>query len=110
MELLADENADTTWVRALRDDGHDVVRVVGDSELGESAPDSAVLARASARDRVLLTADRSDFGDPPTDDHAGIVLVTASTRSGAEVRRGLRRIEGRYPSLEGCVAYVGDWL
>ena len=28
MELIADENVETEWVQALRDDGHDVVRVV----------------------------------------------------------------------------------
>ena len=34
MELLADENIETEWVQALRDDGHDVVRVVDVEELG----------------------------------------------------------------------------
>ena len=69
MELLADENVDTEWVQALRDDGHDVVRVVDIEELGVSATDPNVLTAAARRDRVLLTADQSDFSDPPIDDH-----------------------------------------
>ena len=54
----------TEWVQALRDDGHDVVRVVDIEELGVSATDPNVLTAAAQRDRVLLTADESDFGDP----------------------------------------------
>lgn len=34
MEFLADENAETEWVHALRDDGHDVVRVVDVTRTG----------------------------------------------------------------------------
>lgn len=39
MEILADENVETEWVQALRDDGYDVVRVVDVDELGVSAID-----------------------------------------------------------------------
>ena len=39
MELLADENVETEWIQALRDDGHDVVRVVDVEDLGVSASD-----------------------------------------------------------------------
>ena len=73
MELLADENIETEWVKALSDDGHDIVRVVDVEELGVSATDPNVLAGATQRNRVLLTADQSDFSDPPTDDHLGII-------------------------------------
>jgi predicted nuclease of predicted toxin-antitoxin system len=73
MDLLADENVETEWVQALRDDGHDVSRVVNVEELGASATDQNVLAGATQRNRVLLTADQSDFSDPPTDDHPGII-------------------------------------
>ncbi|MFC7154673.1 hypothetical protein ACFQPA_04285 [Halomarina halobia] len=38
MELLADENVETEWIQALRDDGHDLVRVVDVEELGVSVP------------------------------------------------------------------------
>lgn len=43
MELLADENVETEWIQALRDDGQDVVRVVDVDELGVSATDPNVL-------------------------------------------------------------------
>jgi hypothetical protein len=110
MRLLADENTDTEWLRALSDDGHDVRRVVDADSLSPGAADPAVLAAAAEADRVLLTADRSDFPDPPRDDHAGIVIVADPSRSGGAVRRAVRRIERAYPELDGSVAYVGDWL
>lgn len=47
MKILGDENAEAEWVRSLRDDGHDVVRVVDVDELGESADDPSVLAVAT---------------------------------------------------------------
>ena len=93
MELLADENVETEWVQALRDDGHDVVRVVDIEELGVSATDPNGLMAAAQRDRVLLTADQSDFNDPPTDDHPGIIIIADVTRTGGQVRRAVRRIE-----------------
>jgi predicted nuclease of predicted toxin-antitoxin system len=110
MRILADENVHTENIRALLDSGHDVVRVVDDPELGESAPDPAVLERATQRDRVLLTQDNSDFGDPPIEEHAGIVLLTDETVSGSGVRRGIRRIERQYPDLRGAVAHLKDWI
>ncbi len=66
MELLADENIETEWIQALRDDGHDVVRVIDINDLGMSATDPDVLAVATREVRVLLTADQSDFSNPPT--------------------------------------------
>lgn len=52
MRILADENVDTEWIRALRGDGHDVARVVDVNELGVSSADPDVLAVASQRNRV----------------------------------------------------------
>jgi predicted nuclease of predicted toxin-antitoxin system len=110
MELLADEHVDTEWVQALRDDGHEVVRVVVIEELGGSATDPNVLTAAGQRARVLLTADQSDFSDPPTDAHPGIIIVADVTRTGGEVRRAVRRIERSVSGLSGHVVYVSDWL
>lgn len=109
MELLADENVATEWIRALRDDGHDVVRVVDVEDLGPSASDPDVLAIATRRNRVLLTADQVDFTDPPTDEHPGVVIVADVTRAGGDVRRAVRKIERAVPDLSGHVAYVSDW-
>ena len=110
MDLLADENVETEWVQALRDDGHDVSRVVDVEELGVSATDPNVLAGATQQNRVLLTADQSDFSDPSTDDHPGIIIIADVTRTGGQVRRAVRRIEQSVSDLSGHIAYVGDWL
>lgn len=101
MRILADENADVEWIRALADDGHDVVRVAETTELESGSPDPAVLTVATDDGRVLLTADQSDFADPPNDEHAGIVIVADVTRTGGEVRRGVRRIERSIPPSVG---------
>lgn len=58
----------------------------------------------------MLTGDQADFSDPSTDDHPGIVIVTDPTRSGDGVRRGVRRIERRYPDLTGGIVYLSDWI
>lgn len=110
MEILADENVETEWIGALQDDGHDVVRVVDIESLGVSAPDTEVLDAAIDRDRILLTADQSDFSEPPTDDHPGIVIIADVTRTGGEVRRAVRRLDRTVPDLSGFVVYVNDWL
>ena len=110
MRLLADENIDAEWIRALTDDGHDIVRAVDAAPLEIGDPDPAVLEAATVLNRVLLTADRSDFADPPCDDHAGIIIVASVTRSGGEIRRGLRRLEDTSYDLAGTVTYLGDWL
>ena len=109
MDLLAVENVETEWLQALLDDGHDVRRVVTVEGLGEGAADSAVLAHAVQRNRVLLTADQSDFSEPPFEEHPGIIIATID-RTGSEVRRAIRRIERSNLDLSGQIAYVGDWL
>ena len=79
-------------------------------------PRSCRFAAATALNRVLLTADRSDFADPPRDDHAGIIIVASITRSGGEIRRGLHRLktpatispERSRLSATGCSAAVAS--
>jgi predicted nuclease of predicted toxin-antitoxin system len=97
-------------VQALRDDGHDVARVVDVADLGEGATDEEVLAAAVRADRVLLAADQSDFSDPSTDDHPGVVVIADATRSGGELRRAVRRLDETVHDLSNHVAYVSDWL
>ncbi len=59
MHLLADENVSRNAIEALRGLGHDVSWVATDAP---GISDEAVLARASAEGRVLVTADK-DFGE-----------------------------------------------
>lgn len=58
MRLLADENLPLAAIRALRHAGHDVFAA---AESAPGQPDAAVVARAEAEQRVILTFDR-DFG------------------------------------------------
>jgi predicted nuclease of predicted toxin-antitoxin system len=59
VRLLADENVPLPSVETLRASGHDVV-AIGEESAG--AGDPAVLARARAEGRLLVTFDR-DFGE-----------------------------------------------
>ena len=59
MRILANENMPADAVDALRSAGHDVAWVRVDAP---GSPDEAVLARAAAEHRLLITFDK-DFGD-----------------------------------------------
>src|SRR5438067_6752352 len=59
MRFLANENVPRSAVEALRADGHDVSWIRSDAP---GLTDEAVLARARADARVLLTFDK-DFGE-----------------------------------------------
>src|SRR5258708_5542377 len=59
MRLIVDENMPGTLTQALRDQEHDVL-AVKESMRGES--DVAILARAQAESRVVVTQDK-DFGE-----------------------------------------------
>jgi len=59
LKLLADECCDRALVRALIDDGHDVLSV---SETAPGSVDGDVLSMAVASGRLLVTEDR-DFGE-----------------------------------------------
>jgi len=110
MRLLADENADVQWIQALDEGGHDIVRVTTTAGLDAGVSDRSVLDWATTNGRVLLTADQSDFSDPPQDDHAGVIIVADVSRSGGEVRRGADRIDQSGYDLTCRVAFLSDWL
>ena len=59
MRLLLNENISRTVIRALRERGHDVLSAK-ESLRGQS--DQAILARASAEQRLVVTHDK-DFGE-----------------------------------------------
>ena len=68
---MADESCAGPVIRALREAGHDVIAI---AESAKGASDEAVIERALAERRVLITEDR-DFGE----------LVYARGRSSAGV-------------------------
>jgi predicted nuclease of predicted toxin-antitoxin system len=87
MRLCANENIPAESVARLRDDGHDVLWI---RDVAPGSADSAVLARAWAEGRLLITFDK-DFGElvfrrGATASH-GIVLFRISCPSPAAVAR-----------------------
>jgi predicted nuclease of predicted toxin-antitoxin system len=79
VRVLADENVPREAVERLRSAGHDITWM---SEVEPGAADLAVLARAAAEGRVLVTCDK-DFGEVAFKTAAllaavnGVVLVRA---------------------------------
>jgi predicted nuclease of predicted toxin-antitoxin system len=83
--LLLDQMLDEEVAQALRELGHDVVRV---SDVGLAcADDEAVLERAVREARVLLTLDEH-FGDwtvLPLSHHPGVVRIKANPATSRNV-------------------------
>ncbi|HLF71799.1 MAG TPA: DUF5615 family PIN-like protein [Dehalococcoidia bacterium] len=84
LRLLADENIPKEAVDALRSAGHDVVWLTTESP---GSRDRAVLERAQAEQRILLTFDK-DFGElafrAGLPSHCGIVLLRIEASGPAE--------------------------
>ncbi len=87
MKLLANENFPGDAVATLRAHGHDVAWMRTEAP---GSPDTAVLARAQAEERILLTFDK-DFGElafrsrlPAT---SGVILFRIATPSAEYVAR-----------------------
>ena len=57
LRLLTDEHISLALVRALRDRGWDVVRVVEEPRLGQGTSDDVVFAFAVEEQRVVLSSD-----------------------------------------------------
>jgi predicted nuclease of predicted toxin-antitoxin system len=80
VNILADENADTPIVLALREDGHRVAYV---RELEPGIDDRAVLQLANVDNALLLTSDM-DFGELVFRQrliHAGVILYRSASSS-----------------------------
>jgi predicted nuclease of predicted toxin-antitoxin system len=74
MRFLIDESAGPSLASWLSDQGHDVVSVYSEMR---GFPDTAILSRAAAEQRILVTTDK-DFGDRIYRDrfpHKGVVLL-----------------------------------
>ncbi len=96
MRIIANENVTATVIAELRRRGHDVVSV---KESMRSAPDPAVLRRATEENRLVITHDK-DFGAlafrwglPAT---SGVILFRLSGNNpDADNRRILSVLEQR---------------
>jgi len=84
MRFLADESRDMAVVRALRDAGHDVARVI---DRGAGTKDILVARSAQEERRILLTEDK-DFGQlvhAASGITVGVVLFRFPHRARAEM-------------------------
>jgi len=107
MRLLADENIPGHTIRALRAAGHDVFAA---AEMQPGAPDRALLERARAEARVLLTFDR-DFGELAVRDPArtppGVILLRFVPPGAAAVTRVVLELLDRSDlAIEGFLSVV----
>jgi predicted nuclease of predicted toxin-antitoxin system len=96
MRVLANENVSATVIQVLRDHGHDVLSVK-ESLRGEKDP--AILARAQAEQRLVVTHDK-DFGElafrAGLPAECGVILLRlAGDDPDADNRRALLAMESR---------------
>jgi len=80
MKFLLDENVDRRLVPFLKQSGHDVTAIA--YEYPPGLLDEQVLALAAKEKRILLTNDRSDFGElifRHHHPHCGVILFRLKT-------------------------------
>lgn len=99
MRFLADESCDACMIRALRDNGHDVVAVAATHP---GADDATVIRLASGTARILLTEDK-DFGQlvfASCHGHGGVILLRYPFRLRHHIAKQLATLaESRGDSL-----------
>lgn len=87
MRLCCDENVKRSVTSLLRQEGHDVVRVQDELELGDG--DAEIVAFCRETDRVLLTND-DDFFEF---DDCGVLFLTEQGAPPREVATAIQRID-----------------
>lgn len=108
MKFLANENVAGDAVAALRENGHDVAWIRTDAP---GSKDEAVLARAMAEQRILITFDK-DFGELAFHSHlpatCGIILFRIPAPSSSVVANAVvAAIESR-PDWTGHFSVVEE--
>lgn len=108
MRFLVDECTGPAVARWLRDQGHDVFSVYEDTR---GIDDDAVIGRAVAEGRILVTNDK-DFGEKVYRDghiHAGIVLLRLQDDSASGKVAAVRGLlEFHAERLAGSFVVVTD--
>jgi predicted nuclease of predicted toxin-antitoxin system len=109
MRVCANENIPEDCVSRLRQSGHDVLWV---REAAPGSPDSAVLTRALAEGRLLITFDK-DFGELVFRRGAkasqGIVLFRISQPSAAAVAERVAAVLASRDDWPGHFSVVDDF-
>jgi len=110
VRIKLDENLPDSVIDVLAGVGHDV-DTVRDKVL-RGAKDPAVLAGATAHDRLLVTLDRGlgDIRTYPPGTHAGVLVVRLDHQSPRAIRHAAERIasEVEFDDLQGCIAVWCD--
>jgi len=108
MRILANENFPREAVEALRDRGHDVAWVRTDSP---GSSDDAVIERAAAEARVLITFDK-DFGEMAfrrgLSSPSGVILFRISQDSPSHVAQVSVTVLERPMNWEGKFSVVQE--
>jgi predicted nuclease of predicted toxin-antitoxin system len=105
--LCANENVSADCIDRLRDAGHDMIWI---REVAPGSPDEAVLARARAESRILITFDK-DFGDlvfrRGATASAGIILFRIPQPSASAVAECVTATLASRTDWEGHYSVVG---
>lgn len=91
MRFLVDECTGPAVARWLRGAGHDVLSIYDDAR---GLDDEAVLARAVAEDRIVITNDK-DFGDKVFRlgrPHRGVILLRLDDERAANKKAAIERL------------------
>lgn len=108
MRLCADENISEDCVIRLRHSGHDVLWI---RETSPGCPDSNVIGRALAENRVLITFDK-DFGDlvfrRGAKESRGVVLLRISQPSSKSVAERVTAVLASRDNWAGHFSVVDD--
>lgn len=109
MRLLADECLNRSEVKILRERGHNLVWI---EEETPGIEDQLVLSRATTEERILLTADKGDFGELVFKDKQeapyGIILLRIQNKSPTErAQTVIWALESR-TNWEGHISSIRD--
>ena len=97
--LLLDENIDPKVATYL--DKEDLFAVHVRDTLGQGADDEDdVLPYARDHDLIVVTSDVTDFGDLPSEDHTGVVILYDDTMPAYRVASALITMVDTYPSRD----------
>ena len=95
--LYSNENFPLPVVKELRRLGHDVLTIQETGRANREFPDEAVLSRASADDRTVLTINRKHFIrlHRTSPEHGGIIVCTADLDFTGQANRIHEEIKSR---------------
>ncbi len=107
MKFLLDENAEHRLASFLREQRHDVT-VIG-HDYPHSLSDREVLAIAHNEQRILITNDRSDFGElifRYHASHSGIILFSPKIGDIETKQPRLQQVITDYPNQLHCFVVI----